>query len=109
MDIKLIPDKYITKRWRRDAKDENAKHFTKNGIESDIRLEYPDRYQALCPKYIQLVNEACETEEGFNILNAIVIDLKKRLSDAKNCQANAKEVNIRLSANVVDKEDQSCV
>jgi len=109
LDIKLIPDRYITKRWRRDAKDENAKHFTKNDIESDIRLEYVDRYQALCPKYIQLVNEACETEEGFNILNAIVGDLKKRLCDAKNCQCNAKEDNIRLSANIVDKEDQSCV
>jgi len=37
------------------------------------------------------VNEACETEEGFNILNAVVVDLKKRLCDAKNCQGNAKE------------------
>jgi hypothetical protein len=63
----------------------------------------------LCPKYIQLVNEACETEEGFNILNAAVAYLKKRLCDAKNCQANAEEDNIRLSANIVDKEDQSCV
>jgi len=55
------------------------------------------------------VNEACETEEGFNILNAVVVDLKKRLCDAKNCQGNAKEDNIRLSTNIVDKEDQSCV
>jgi zinc finger SWIM domain-containing protein 3 len=36
LDIKLIPNRYITKRWRRDAKDENAKHFTKKDIESDI-------------------------------------------------------------------------
>jgi hypothetical protein len=55
------------------------------------------------------VNDACETEEGFNILNAVVVDLKKRLCDAKICQANAKEDNIRLSANIVDKEYQSCV
>jgi len=53
----LIPDGYITKRWRRDAKDENAKHFTKKDIESDIRLEYADRYRVLCPKYIQLTGE----------------------------------------------------
>jgi zinc finger SWIM domain-containing protein 3 len=26
-DIKLIPDGYILKRWRRDAKDENEKQF----------------------------------------------------------------------------------
>jgi zinc finger SWIM domain-containing protein 3 len=77
LDIKLIPGEYIIKRWRRDASDE--KDFTKKDIESDIRLEYADRYQALCPEYIQLVNEGCETEEGFNIRNAVVVDLKKRL------------------------------
>jgi len=42
LDIKLILDRYITKRWRRDAKDENAKHFTKKDIELDIRLEDAD-------------------------------------------------------------------
>jgi hypothetical protein len=72
-------------------------------------LEYADRYRALCPKYIQLVNEACEIEEGFNILNAAVVDLKKRLCDAKSCQANAEEDNIRISTNLVKKEDQPCV
>jgi hypothetical protein len=107
LDIKLIPDEYIIKRWRRDAKDE--KNFTKKEIELDIRLEYVDRYRALCPKYIQLVNEACETEEGFNILNAAVVDLKKRLCDAKSCQANAEEDNIRISTTLVKKEDQPCV
>jgi zinc finger SWIM domain-containing protein 3 len=107
LDIKLIPDEYIIKRWRRDAKDE--KNFTKKEIELDIRLEYVDRYRALCPKYIQLVNEACEAEEGFNILNAAVVDLKKRLCDAKSCQANAEEDNIRISTTLVKKEDQPCV
>jgi zinc finger SWIM domain-containing protein 3 len=33
--IKLIPDGYILKRWRRDAKDENEKQFLKNDIELD--------------------------------------------------------------------------
>jgi zinc finger SWIM domain-containing protein 3 len=107
LDIKLIPDEYIIKRWRKDAKDE--KNFTKKEIELDIRLEYVDRYRALCPKYIQLVNEACEIEEGFNILNAAVVDLKKRLCDAKSCQANAEEDNIRISTTLVKKEDQPCV
>ena len=81
----------------------------KNDIELDTRLGYAYRYQALCPKYIQLVNEACETKEGFNILNVAIANLKKRLFDANNCQANAEEDNISLSTNIVDKEDQPCV
>jgi hypothetical protein len=63
----------------------------------------------LCPKYIQLVNETYKTEEGFKILNAAVADLKKRLCDANNCQANVEEDNISLSTNIIDKEDQPCV
>jgi hypothetical protein len=63
----------------------------------------------LCPIYIQLVNGACETEEGFNILNAAVADLKKRLCDANNYQANVEEDNISLTTNIVDKEDQPYV
>ena len=51
----------------------------------------------MCLKYIQLVNEACETKEAFNILNVVVVDLKKRFCDANNCQANAEENNISLS------------
>jgi zinc finger SWIM domain-containing protein 3 len=51
-DIKLIPDRYILKRWRRDAKDENEKQFQKNDIELDTRLGYADKYRTLCPKYI---------------------------------------------------------
>ena len=38
-----------------------------------------------------------------------IADLKKILCDANNCQVNAEEVNISLSANIVDKEDQPCV
>jgi hypothetical protein len=52
LEFKLIPGEYIIKRWKRDARDE--KDFTKKDIESDIQLEYANRYRALCPKYIQL-------------------------------------------------------
>jgi hypothetical protein len=55
------------------------------------------------------VKESCATKEGFNILNAAVIDLKKRLYDAKNYQTNAEEDNIKISTNFVKKEDQPCV
>jgi hypothetical protein len=55
------------------------------------------------------VNEACEIKEGFNILNAAIVDLKKKLCDAKNCQTNAEKDNIKISTNFVKKEDQPFV
>ena len=77
-DIKLIPNRYIMKTWRRDAKDGSGKNCTTHNIKSDTQLEYVDRYRDLCPKYIQLVNEACETKEGHNILSLAIADLKKK-------------------------------
>jgi hypothetical protein len=81
----------------------------KNDTELDTQLGYADRYRALYPKYIQLINKAFKIEEGFNILNAAIAYLKKRLCNANNCQANAEEDNISLSTNIVDKENQPCV
>ena len=74
LDIKLIPNKYIMKRWRRDAKDGSERNCTTHNIKPDTRLDW---YRDLCPKYIQLVNEACETKEGHNILSLAIADLKK--------------------------------
>ena len=78
LDIKLILDRYIMKRWRRDAKDGSGKNCTTLNIKPDTRLEFVNRYRDLCPKYIQLVNEACETKEDHNILSSTVADLKKK-------------------------------
>ena len=64
--------------WRRDAKYVGRKNCTIHNIKPDTRLEYVDRYQDLCPKYIQLVNETCETKEGHNILSLAIADLKKK-------------------------------
>ena len=63
---------------RRDAKDGSGKNCTTLNIKPDTRLEFVDRYRDLCPKCIQLVNEACETKEGHNILSITIADLKKK-------------------------------
>ena len=44
LDIKLIPNRYIMKRWRRDAKDRSGKNCITHNIKLDTRLEYVDRY-----------------------------------------------------------------
>ena len=109
LDIKLIPDRYIMKRWRRDAKDRSGKNCITHNIKPDTRLEYVNRYRDLCPKYIQLVNKACDTKDGHNILSLAIANLKKKkLCDLRNCKANVEEDNIRPSTDFADKEDQLC-
>ncbi|XP_030937910.1 protein FAR-RED IMPAIRED RESPONSE 1-like [Quercus lobata] len=43
LDIKLIPNRYIMKMWRRDVKDGSGKNCTTHNIKPDTRLEYVDR------------------------------------------------------------------
>ena len=78
LNIKLIPNRYIMKRWRRDAKVRSGKNCKTHNIKLDTLLEYVDWYRDLYPKYIQLVNEACETKEGHNILILAIAGLKKK-------------------------------
>ncbi|XP_050291950.1 protein FAR1-RELATED SEQUENCE 5-like [Quercus robur] len=40
LDIKLIPNRYIMKRWRRDEKDGSRKNCTTHNIKPDTQLEY---------------------------------------------------------------------
>ena len=44
LDIKLIPNRYIMKRWKRDVKDGSGNNCTTHNIKPDTRLEYVDRY-----------------------------------------------------------------
>ncbi|KAL0013275.1 hypothetical protein SO802_000344 [Lithocarpus litseifolius] len=78
LDIKLIPNRYIMKRWRRDAKDGSGKNCTTHNIKPDTRLEYVDRYRDLCPKYIQLVNEAYKEDQLCASITIVPKGIKKR-------------------------------
>ena len=49
LDINLILNRYIMKRWRRDEKDGSGKNCTTHNIKLDTRLEYVDRYRDLYP------------------------------------------------------------
>lgn len=77
LDIKIIPNNYITKRWTRNARDNELPNFHEKS-----KLEYSEMYRSLCPNYVQLVNEACETEKGYMILSSAVHDLKKKIREA---------------------------
>ena len=44
LDIKLIPNRYIMKRWKRDVKDGSGNNCTTHNIKPDTRLEYVDWY-----------------------------------------------------------------
>ncbi|XP_050241042.1 protein FAR1-RELATED SEQUENCE 5-like [Quercus robur] len=55
MDIKVLPEKYILKRWTKDAKNEIVQDFNGHGIKADTKLEVTTRYKFLGPMYVKLI------------------------------------------------------
>lgn len=71
MDIKLIPDKYILKRWTRCARSGSVQDLHGQWIQVDRKSKFGDRYKELCPKMVQLVNRACESHEAYTFLSKV--------------------------------------
>ncbi|KAK4544310.1 hypothetical protein RGQ29_033010 [Quercus rubra] len=60
MDIKVLPKKYILKRWTKDAKNEIVQDFNGCDIKADCKLEVTTRYKFLGPIYVKLIARASE-------------------------------------------------
>ncbi|XP_042941212.1 protein FAR1-RELATED SEQUENCE 5-like [Carya illinoinensis] len=65
MDIKVLPEKYILKRWTKEAKNESVQDFNGHDIITDTNLEVTTRYKSLCPLYVKLISRAAECEEAY--------------------------------------------
>jgi len=56
MDMKLIPEHDILKRWTRNARSGSIKNLHGQPIQVDPTSKFIDRYRELFPKMVQLVN-----------------------------------------------------
>ncbi|XP_074283618.1 protein FAR-RED IMPAIRED RESPONSE 1-like [Silene latifolia] len=71
MNIKLIPDHYILKRWTRDAR-RGLRHDGNEKLkEVDMTTHFTSRYRELCPRIGSLVNRACESHETYTFMSKV--------------------------------------
>ena len=59
MNIKQIPEGYIIKRWRRDARNIHTPDYSVSNVE-DPKLVAASRYKQLCPRMVQLAARCSE-------------------------------------------------
>ncbi|KAK8916683.1 Protein FAR1-RELATED SEQUENCE 5 [Platanthera zijinensis] len=102
LDIKIIPNNYIIRRWTRNARDDELPDFHENS-----KLEYSERYRSLCPIFVQLVNEACETEKGYMILSSAVYDLRKKIREAREPDNITEETTLISTKNLSSIDEPS--
>lgn len=65
MNIKVVPSKYILKRWTKDARLGSARENDVPSIRDDPKLVVASRYKNMCGRIIMLSAKASESEEAF--------------------------------------------
>ncbi|XP_021729163.1 protein FAR-RED ELONGATED HYPOCOTYL 3-like [Chenopodium quinoa] len=68
MNIKLVPEKYILKRWTKESRSEFVEDISGRAILEDPRLDATRRYKSLCQKLVKVASRASNFEESSSLL-----------------------------------------
>ncbi|XP_056698455.1 protein FAR1-RELATED SEQUENCE 5-like [Spinacia oleracea] len=87
MNIKLVPAKYILKRWTREARAETVQDIFGRIILEDPQLDATRRYKALCQKFVKMASRASKFVESSSLvesgLNNLIVEVEKLLLNLK--------------------------
>ncbi|XP_039686277.1 protein FAR1-RELATED SEQUENCE 5-like [Medicago truncatula] len=81
MNIKLIPEHYILKRWTRDARLGSNQGWSGRHVELDQNAHFMKRYNELCPQLLKLINRASESHETYTFLSKVYEESNKTVND----------------------------
>ncbi|XP_054793910.1 protein FAR-RED IMPAIRED RESPONSE 1-like [Prosopis cineraria] len=82
-DVKLLPEKYITKRWTREARSGVVYDLKGKQIKANPKLETSRRYRQLCPMVVKLASDASESLEAFSLVHEGILELTKRVNELR--------------------------
>ncbi|XP_028792494.1 protein FAR-RED IMPAIRED RESPONSE 1-like [Neltuma alba] len=80
-DVKLLPQKYIIKRWTREPRCGAVYDIKGNQIEVDPKMQRSNRYRQLCPLLVKLASDASESPEAFSLVHEAVLELSKKVTE----------------------------
>ncbi|XP_024626876.2 protein FAR1-RELATED SEQUENCE 5-like [Medicago truncatula] len=81
MNIKLILEHYILKRWTRDARLGSNQGWSGRHVELDQKAHFMKRYNELCPQLLKLTNRASESHETYTFLSKVYEESSKIVND----------------------------
>ncbi|KAK9289088.1 hypothetical protein L1049_017559 [Liquidambar formosana] len=81
MNIKLIPEQYILKRWTKDARDGSVQDLKGRDVQADTKLQVTSWYRILCPNLVKLASRAGECEEAFNLVAKYTNEVSRMVED----------------------------
>ncbi|KAK9697288.1 hypothetical protein RND81_08G027500 [Saponaria officinalis] len=110
MNIKLIPDHYILKRWTRVARRGSKNDWNgQRHKQLDMKAHFTNRYRKLCPRIGTLVTRACESHETYTFMSKVCEEsakiIKQMLAKKQSTGIEAQEsCHISISMTSVEPE-----
>ena len=81
MNIKLLPERYILKRWTRDARSGIVQDMHGKDIVENPKLDVALRYKNLCKIFISLASRAADFEDCYLLVEDALHSVSKQVNE----------------------------
>ncbi|XP_042056347.1 protein FAR1-RELATED SEQUENCE 5-like [Salvia splendens] len=81
LDVKLLLENYILKRWTREARTSVVHDYVGNEVEENSEFQSVERYRRLCQMLIRLANEASVHQSTFSLVHETMPGLYKKVME----------------------------
>ncbi|XP_028778696.1 protein FAR1-RELATED SEQUENCE 5-like [Neltuma alba] len=100
-DVRIMPEKYIMKRWTRKARSDVVYDLRGSEIQVDPRLEITRRYRQLMHKMARLATKAAYTPESFECVHKCIIELDNKIpNNNENIVPESSKAPVTESQNI---------
>ena len=104
MNIKLLPERYILKRWTRDARSGIVQDMHGKDIMENPKLDVALRYKNLCKMFISLASRAADFEDCYLLVEDALHSVSKQVNEKKS-----KELLPLMLKSLVFKKHSACL
>ena len=81
MNIKLLPERYILKRWTRDARSGIVQDIHGKDIVENPKLDAAIQYKNLCKMFISLASRAADFEDCYLLVEDALHSVSKQVNE----------------------------
>jgi zinc finger SWIM domain-containing protein 3 len=97
LDIKIIPDTYILKKWTREAKSRHILNTKTKNVQEDVNLIVTQRYRRMCPRAVKSVTESVDNEEAYAFVERMMEEMEKHVQNIKKCSNTTPDNETHMS------------
>ncbi|KAF1869238.1 hypothetical protein Lal_00048521 [Lupinus albus] len=109
MNIKIIPQHYILKRWTREARVGMNQDWKPQHIELDIKANFMNRYNDLYPRVLNTTKRLCVSHVTYTFWSKVQKESHKIIEEmlAKNSMDEESIANCHVSISIANSEIQN--